>query len=232
MCFRGGCPRAVPGRHHRIEPVPRPPCSGPGTFPTGAARTTPSLRCIGITLAVPGIAFLLPTTVGAQAPVYLTQWAVPLPHGVTVDGGGNVYVTDPLNQRVQKFTSTGGPLTQWGSAGSGIGQFNEPYGVAVDSSGNVYVADLGNNRVQVFSGSGGFIRQWGTSGCAYLTQWATSGPLGMAVDGSGNVFVTDPDHHRVLKFANDGSLVTEWGSAGTGDGQFNLPFGLGVDGDG
>src|SRR5512134_1792352 len=33
-------------------------------------------------------------------------------------------------------------LTQWGSCGSGTGQFNGPGGIAVDASGNVYVADF------------------------------------------------------------------------------------------
>ena len=41
-------------------------------------------------------------------------------------------------------------LTQWGSYGSGNGQFNGPTGIAVDGSGNVYVADQANNRVEKF----------------------------------------------------------------------------------
>src|SRR2546426_10997859 len=42
-------------------------------------------------------------------------------------------------------------LTQWGSYGTGDGQFNYPGGVAVDASGNVYVADRYNYRIQVFA---------------------------------------------------------------------------------
>ena len=41
-------------------------------------------------------------------------------------------------------------LTQWGTLGSGNGQFNEPIGVAVDALGNVYVGDAGNHRIQKF----------------------------------------------------------------------------------
>src|SRR5208282_3664454 len=68
------------------------------------------------------------------------------PWGVAVDSSGNVYVVDYGNNRVEKFTSSGTFVTQWGSYGSensGPGQFNLPSGVAVDSSGNVYVTDSG-----------------------------------------------------------------------------------------
>lgn len=67
-----------------------------------------------------------------------------------IDGSGNVYVADSDNDRVQKFDSSGTYLSQWGSSGSGDGQFDDPSGIAVDGS-SVYVADSGNNRVQVFS---------------------------------------------------------------------------------
>ena len=83
---------------------------------------------------------------------------------MAVDGSGNVYVVDNGNHRIQKFTSSGTYLTQWGSYGSGDGQFNYPYGVAVDASGNVYVADLYNHRIQVFTSSGTYLTQWGTQG--------------------------------------------------------------------
>ena len=69
------------------------------------------LRRFGITLAFLGFAFILPATVGAQPPAYLTQW---------------------------------------GSLGSGDGQFNYPTALATDAAGNVYVADTGNHRIQKF----------------------------------------------------------------------------------
>ncbi|HXV98555.1 MAG TPA: PQQ-binding-like beta-propeller repeat protein [Anaerolineae bacterium] len=71
------------------------------------------------------------------------------PTDVTVDGQGNIYVNGD-NPAVLKFDNQGRLLAEWGSPGSGEGQFNFARGVAVDAEGNVYVADANNNRVQKF----------------------------------------------------------------------------------
>ncbi len=39
-------------------------------------------------------------------------------------------------------------VLQWGSLGSGDGQFQGMHGIEVDAEGNVYVPDTGNNRIQ------------------------------------------------------------------------------------
>jgi DNA-binding beta-propeller fold protein YncE len=41
-------------------------------------------------------------------------------------------------------------ITQWGTFGTGNGQFYFPTGVALDASANVYVTDGNNHRIQVF----------------------------------------------------------------------------------
>ncbi len=43
------------------------------------------------------------------------------PDRITVDGDGNVYVTDRDNDRIQKFTSDGVFILKWGGLGSGDG---------------------------------------------------------------------------------------------------------------
>jgi len=70
-----------------------------------------------------------------------------------------VYVTDIGNNRVQKFTSNGIFISQWGSLGSGESQFANPGRIAVDNSGNLFVADFDNNRIQKFDANGKFIMQ-------------------------------------------------------------------------
>ena len=54
------------------------------------------------------------------------QWAIRKPLRRRRGRGGNVYVADTGNCRIQKFTSDGAYVTQWGGAGTGNGQFDIP----------------------------------------------------------------------------------------------------------
>ena len=67
-----------------------------------------------------------------------------------MDSRRNVYVVDQFNHRVQKFTSGGIYLYQWGTEGSGNEQFQYPWGVALDAQDNIYVADERNHRILKF----------------------------------------------------------------------------------
>ncbi|MDQ3699336.1 MAG: TIGR03663 family protein [Chloroflexota bacterium] len=148
------------------------------------------------------------------------------PRGLALDGQGNVYVTDSLNHRVQKFDRSGRLIASWGSEGSGDGQFKEPMGVAADAQGNVFVADTWNHRIQKFDASGKFVAKWAGQGGGF---W---GPRGIGVDGQGNVFVTDTGNKRIQKFDNGGRFLAQLGAPGSGPGQLNEPIGLAVTADG
>jgi hypothetical protein len=126
-----------------------------------------------------------------------------LPSGIAIDSlniidsTGAVYVADTGNHRIQKFNSSGGFITKWGSEGAADGQFELPQGVAIDSSGNVFVADTANHRIQKFGYNGTFILKWGSEGTVNGTFKA---PTGIAVDADGLVYVPDTDNNRVQKF--------------------------------
>jgi DNA-binding beta-propeller fold protein YncE len=126
-------------------------------------------------------------------------------------------------------------LFGWGGAGTGEGEFNQPRGVALDSAGNVYVVDSGNWRVQKFDADGEFITEWGSQGTG-TDQFVL--PFDVAVDSSGDVWVSDYSNHCVRKFHDSGGnvyghvlTVGTPGTSGSGDGVFNLPWGLAVDDD-
>jgi NHL repeat-containing protein len=196
---------------------------------------TSSLWRFGITLAFLGFASTLPATVGAQPPVYLTQWGsygsgngeFYYPLGVATDAAGDVYVTDQVNQRIQKFTSTGTYLTQWGSPGSGDGQFDHPNGITTDAAGDVYVTDYNNHRIQKFTGTGTYLTQWGSLGTG---DGQFDHPNGVTTDAGGDIYVADAGNNRIKKFTGTGTFLTQWGSQGSGDGQFfNGPFGVATD---
>ena len=76
------------------------------------------------------------------------------PHGVAVDGSGDVFVGDTGNNAVKEILAANGTIPSNPTIitlGSG---FICPTGVAVDRSGNVFVADTGDSAVKEIDMSG------------------------------------------------------------------------------
>ena len=124
-------------------------------------------------------------------------WQFMQPMGIAVDSSSNVYVADYRGSRIQKFTSDGAFITNWGSHGSGDGQFSYPWGIAVDANDDVYVVARYNHRVQKFTSDGSFITKWGSYGSS---NGQFKSPRAIAIDASGNVYVADTNNHRIQKF--------------------------------
>ena len=74
---------------------------------------------------------------------------------------GRIYISDGYgNARVLEYNSKGERVRQWGSAGTGPGQFNQPHGIAIDDQGIIYVADRNNARLQRFDLDGKYLGEW------------------------------------------------------------------------
>ncbi|BAV06271.1 gliding motility-associated C-terminal domain-containing protein [Filimonas lacunae] len=76
------------------------------------------------------------------------------PLDVFVDCGGNMFIADYNNNRIQKWAkgATSGVTVAGGNGrGSASNQLNGPIGVFVDTTGAIYVSEVGNNRVQKFT---------------------------------------------------------------------------------
>jgi len=137
------------------------------------------------------------------------------PFGIAIDGDDNVFISDPMNHRIQKFTPEGMFITTWGTYGHDQGQFIAPQGIDVDGDGNVYVADFLNDRIQKFTPEGEFIAAWSTRMNGW---WLYSTPRALAVDREeGCVYVyhaslTPPDlsYTCIQKFTADGMFMDQW----------------------
>jgi len=112
--------------------------------------------------------------------------------------GGNFYVVDSGNNRIEEFSSTGSYIRKFGSVGSGEEQLSLPFGIATEPvSGDLYVSECGNNRVQVFSPAGHYVQAFGTAGTG---NGEFSCATGIASNASGELYVGDFNHYRVEKF--------------------------------
>lgn len=156
-----------------------------------------------------------------------------LPTDVAVLPDGSFYVSDGYaNSRVVKFSATGKFLFQWGSKGTGPGQFDLPHAIATDAVGNVYVADRSNARVQVFDPSGRFLSEW--------KDPRLGRPYSVAIGKTGDAFVVDggdqpatpPDRSRAFRLSLDGKIRNTFGRFGNQDGQFRLAHDVAVASDG
>ncbi len=133
------------------------------------------------------------------------------PFDVAVDREGFVYVTDPGNHRVQKFTRDGTFVLQWGSQGPGPGEFVKPTGIAIGPNDTLYVSDYFTDTVQQFTREGRFLRSWGKSG---KQPGEFDSPAGLAVGHDGAIYVTDEYNFRIQKFTPEGRFLTAWGEKG------------------
>jgi YD repeat-containing protein len=151
--------------------------------------------------------------------------------GVAVDSEDHVWTIEMGTEgtgkpRVQEFTSEGTYIRQFGSEGTGAGQFKEPQGIAVDAKGNVWVADTANKRVQKFSSQGQYLYSFGAPGSG---EGQLVAPSGIAADKGGNVWVADSSNNRITEFSPEGIFLRQFGTAGSGVDQVAGPKGLTLD---
>ena len=73
-----------------------------------------------------------------------------VPAGLVTDPHGDIYFLDPSHQRVLKINSDGKTLTQFGTVGTGKGQFIQPNDIAMDELGYIFVVDSSYNKIQKY----------------------------------------------------------------------------------
>ncbi len=160
------------------------------------------------------------------------------PVDVALDSQGILYVLNRAGpetalrlpyKRVVMCTVDEEYLGEFGTGGTGDGQFWWPSALAFDSEDRLYVADEAQQRVSIFTKAGELLGQWGSHGSQ---DGQLDRPSAMAFDSEDNMYLTDSLNHRVQKFSKDGAFLGKWGEPGEGPGQFNMPWGVALDSNG
>ena len=147
-------------------------------------------------------------------------------YSVATDSEGRIIVTDPgaagihifdFAQHKYKFISR-----QREKDG-----LDSPQCVAVDSADNIYVTDSYSGKIFVFDSNGKFQQVIGSvKGEGYFKR-----ATGIAVDSpSQRIYVTDTLRNQVWVLDMRGTVLQKIGLPGTGEGQFNFPTELRLDG--
>lgn len=131
------------------------------------------------------------------------------PYGVVVDAGGQVYVVDGGNSRIQVFDSQGTFLRQ---IAVNLSQTELPFpdGIALDGSGNTYVGTTFPSGIRRFDNSGAHLGDWPVFPASVFTV-----DVDMAPDGT--LFVGAYDGF-IRHIASDGSEIHSWKAMATVDG--------------
>jgi DNA-binding beta-propeller fold protein YncE len=162
-----------------------------------------------------------------KAGSYVRSWGTGLfkvPHGLRIDGEGNIWTTDNGNHVLRKFSPDGRlqmTLGTEGKPGSGKEGFRAPDDLVFDTKGNFYIADSGNGRIVKLDPEGKYLLEWGKKG-KESGHFATA--HGLAIDKQDRIYVADRGNKRVQIFDSAGKHLADWSG-------FGNPFGLIVIGD-
>ncbi len=141
------------------------------------------------------------------------------PYGIAVDPrNGDLYFGDvDSNKTVDKYTSGGQFLFEFGGNGVGPGRYQYPSYLAVADNGTVFVSDQWEHDVVAVNPQGQELFQFGSMGTG-TGQFRQ--PRGMDIDGQGRLYVADNYNGRVQVFTATGAFVRQFGSRGSAPGQF------------
>jgi peptidylamidoglycolate lyase len=140
-----------------------------------------------------------------------------VPHGISIDGDNNVFLTDVGLQQVFKFSHAGTLIFAIGEPRVGkwdATHFNQPTDIAIRADGSFYVSDgYVNSRVAIFDRGGKWMREWGRKGDG---AGEFSNPHGLTfLPGSSDVLVADRENSRLQLFDRAGVFKRQWAGEAT-----------------
>ena len=144
------------------------------------------------------------------------------PLDVVANSKGKIYVADSNNDRIQVFSPSGGPLFDFGSTGTGMGEFTYPNCLAVDGNDDIYVGEFKNNRIQVFTSAGKYLRSIKSPKNMLLE------PLAMTFWNNNRLYVTNRNGVIII-MDRSGNVFTSIGASSNEKEHLSYPNGIAVD---
>ncbi len=194
----------------------------------------------GITLAPDGTIFIVDKTAKIRHLTpdgnYLGDWTMPdfrvgKPVGLHFGPDNRVYVADTHYHRIMVYTPEGKLIKQFGSYGTGPGQFIYPTDVQIVPDGRIFVSEYGgNDRISIFSAEGKYLKSFGSLGDR-KNQF--SRPQAFCLDkGRKILYVADACNHRIARYDLEGNFLNTFGSIGKLPGQLQYPYDINLMPDG
>lgn len=147
------------------------------------------------------------------------------PIGVSVDGNGEIYLSDSALRKVFVFDKQGAFLREIGSPETLL----RPSGIALHEE-RLYVVDTHGHKVSVFSKKdGALLFSFGNNG---TVQGDFHFPTNIFIGRDGLLYITDSMNFRVQIFDRDGNARSAFGRLGDSAGDFSKPKGIAVDSEG
>lgn len=211
------------------------------------------------TLTIAGLTFIVNQAGNTYLPVNplatLVSAGLNNPQGLAVDGTGNVFIADTVNNAIKEWNVATQQIITLLSSG-----LSSPSALALDAQDNIFIADTGNNAIKkltlstqqvsilasglsapsgvgldpqgdvYFSDTGNnAIKMWSASNQQVTTVVGSglSQPTGVAVDDEANVYFSDTGHNAIKELSATNQQVLTVVSSG-----LNRPIGLAVDGEG
>jgi sugar lactone lactonase YvrE len=149
-----------------------------------------------------GQATFVTSAIGTTASAFNFPW------GVSVDGGGRLWVGDTANNRVLRFDGAA-TIGNGGAASGVLGQadfvssavlpvganaLNSPFYLAAAPDGTLWVGDFSHER---YLGQPDFV----TEGAAAASATGVNGANSVAIDKEGGLFASDFNYNRILRYS-------------------------------
>jgi sugar lactone lactonase YvrE len=161
------------------------------------------------------------------------------PHGIAVDGSGNLFIADTGNCMIRKVDATTKTISRIAGATSGsspscgysgdMGQatnaeLSNPSAVYLDISGHIYIADTDNHRIRKVDATSQIITTVAGDGIAGYggdggpaTSGSIQKPKGLWVDEAGSLLIADSENHRLRKVSASSETISTVAGDGTAD---------------